>query len=327
MAVVTLAADPHANLDPGMRAFYDRLTAATPPGSENWPLDRQRVAWNDLCKSFQAPHPPGLTVSNIECNSVPCRFYRPEGSDVVPAVIYGHGGGFVLGGPDTHDDMCAEMAAFAHIGVLLVDYRLAPEHPFPAQLEDSLKVWRWIRESGHGLGLNRDNIIAAGDSAGGQMSAALVMALHEFGLPQLTGTVLIYPGLLNDTNTPSYSRNARAPCLTRDEMKFYLRSFLGPDSSASWRDPKALPNLATDVSFFPPSYITVASHDPLRDDGVLFHDKLKAAGVPVALREEPLLAHSYMRARHHSQPAKEGFDAIVKALKSLAGEGRLPASP
>jgi acetyl esterase len=125
-------------------------------------------------------------------------------------------------------------------------------------------------------------------------------------------------------NTPSYLRNANAPCLTRDEMRFYLESFLGPEGSPAWRDAKAAPNLAGDVSYLPPSYITVAAHDPLRDDGVIFADKLRQAGVPVALREEAVLAHSYMRARHHSAPAMEGFKAIARAVKALAEGGPLP---
>lgn len=314
----TASSDPHASLDSGMRHFYKKLTEATPPGAESWPLDQQRAAWNALCQSFQAPHPPGLVVSDITCNGVPCRLYKQEGSAVSPAVIYGHGGGWVLGGPATHDDMCAELCAATGAAVLLMDYRLAPEHPFPAQLEDSLKVWRWLREQGRGHGLDPENIIAAGDSAGGQMSVALAMALHELGLPQLQGLVLIYPVLGANMNTPSYLRNANAPCLTRDEMRFYLESFLGPEGGPAWRDPKAAPNLAGDVSYLPPSYITVAAHDPLRDDGVIFADRLKQAGVPVALREEPVLAHSYMRARHHSAPAMEGFKAIAQALQALA---------
>jgi acetyl esterase len=201
---------------------------------------------------------------------------------------------------------------------------LAPEHPFPAQLEDSLKVWRWLRGEGQHHGLDPDRIVAAGDSAGGQMSAALVLVLQELGQPQLQGTVLIYPGLGADTDTRSYVRNAHAPGLSREDMKYYLRSFLGPEGGSAWHNPKALPNLAADVSGFPPTFITVAGHDPVHDDGVIFFEKLKAAGVSVQLREEAALAHSYMRARRHSQTAKEGFDAIVKALKALAWEGKLP---
>lgn len=317
--------DPHASLDEGMRHFYKKLSEATPPGAETWPLEQQRAAWNALCQSFQAPRPAGLEVSDITCNGVPCRFYKPTGAKNVPGVIYGHGGGWVLGGPATHDDMCAELSAATGAAVLLIDYRLAPEHPFPAQLEDSLKVWRWAREQGPVHGIDPGNLIAAGDSAGGQMSVALAMALQELSLPQLQGLVLIYPVLGADMETPSYQRNANAPCLTRDEMGFYLRSFLGPEGNPAWRDPKAAPNLAGDVSFLPPTYITVAAHDPLRDDGVIFSHKLRTAGVPVTLREEPVLAHSYMRARHHSAPAMEGFKAIAAALKALTA-GSLPSS-
>lgn len=320
-----VADDPHASLDPGMRHFYKKLTEATPPGAESWPLDQQRAAWNALCQSFQAPRPAGVIVSDIVCNGVPCRFYRPEGATLSPGVIYGHGGGWVLGGPATHDDMCAELSAATGTAVLLINYRLAPEHPYPAQLEDSLKVWRWARQEGRAHGIDPDNLIAAGDSAGGQMSVALAMALSELSLPQLQGLVLIYPVLGANMDTPSYLRNADAPCLTRMEMRFYLESFLGPEGSAAWRDPKAAPNLAGDVSFLPPTYITVAAHDPLRDDGVIFAGKLKAANVPVGLREEPVLAHSYMRARHHSAPAMEGFKAIAAALKALADGAPPPA--
>jgi acetyl esterase len=306
------------NIDPGMLAFYRALSAKTPPGSEHWPLDQQRASWNALCAEFRAPRPAGIQVEDISANGVPCRYFKPEGAGPFPAIIYGHGGGWVLGGPETHDDMCAEMAAGAQVGVLLVDYRLAPEHPYPAQLEDSLKVWRFIREKGAGLGLDPTRIIAAGDSAGGQMSVALALTLRDLGLAPLYAMVLIYPVLGANTETPSYIRNADAPCLTRGEMQFYLESFLGKPGSPSWHDEKAVPLLARSVEGLPPAFITVAEHDPLHDDGVMFHEKLVAAGVHSTLRREPLLAHSYMRARHHSAPAMDGFKAIVEAARKLA---------
>ncbi|MFO1033588.1 MAG: alpha/beta hydrolase [Hyphomicrobiales bacterium] len=313
-----MSEDTRGPLDPGMKEFYKQLVAATPAGSEAWPLERQRTAWNALCASFRAPYPATVTLRDLSCNGVACRLYVPDTPGPHGVALYGHGGGWVLGGIATHDDMCAELAAQSGVAVLLMDYRLAPEHPFPAQLEDSLKVWRWLRQDGAAHGLDADRIVAAGDSAGGQMSVALAMALHELGLPQVAGLLLIYPVLGVDMKTPSYIRNANAPCLTRDEMGFYLRSFLGPEGSAAWRDPKAAPNLAGDVSYLPPTFITVAAHDPLRDDGAIFRDRLAAAQVPVGFREEPLLAHSYMRARHHSEPAMKGFRAIAAALQQLA---------
>ena len=156
------------------------------------------------------------------------------------------------------------------------------------------------------------------------MSAGLALHLKALRLPQLRGMVLIYPGLGADFNSPSYIRNANAPCLTKPEMIFYLDCFLGPKGNPNWRDPKAIPNIAENLKRLPPAFITVAAHDPLRDDGFIFHDKMKASGIPVALREEPVLAHSYMRARHVSAPAKKGFNAIVEALKSLGHRECLP---
>ena len=306
------------DIDPGMLSFYQELLAKTPLGSDQWPLDRQRAAWNDLCKQFRAPRPENLIVSDLETDGVKFRLFTPKTKTPKPGVLYFHGGGWVLGGPETHDDMCAEMAAGADCAVALVDYRLAPEHRHPAQLEDSLKVWRWMRDQGAAHHIDERNILAAGDSAGGQMSVALALTLKEQGFPQLKGLVLVYPVLGNDINTPSYIRNAHAPCLTRDEMKFYLDSFLGPQPGRNWNDEKAVPNLAKELLGLPPTFIAVAAHDPLYDDGIIFAAKLKAAGIPCELREEPELAHSYMRARNVSAPAKKGFDAIVKALRSLS---------
>lgn len=307
-------------IDPGILAFCAEIAAKTPPGSDQWPLDRQRQAWNEVCAQFRGPRPPGLQVHDLETDGVKFRLYVPKGQGPFPGVLYFHGGGWVLGGPETHDDMCAEMAAGANCAVALVDYRLAPEHPHPAQLHDSLNVWRWMRDQGAKHRIDPNNLVAAGDSAGGQMSVALGLALAEQSQPQLKGLVLIYPVLGADTDTPSYIRNAKAPALNRDEMIFYLSSFLGTKGGQNWRDPKAVPNLAStaELKALPRCFITIAAHDPLRDDGVIFAEKLKAAGVKVELLEEPALAHSYMRARNVSAPAKKGFDAIVEALRSLS---------
>lgn len=302
-------------LDPGMAQFCKVLSDATPPGAELWPLQRQRDAWNALCRSFRAPRPYSITVADLNANGVPCRVFTPKTNGLHAGVIYGHGGGWVLGGPDTHDDMCAEMAAGANSVVVLTDYRLAPEHPHPAQLEDSLKVWRWMREQ---KTIDPDRIIAAGDSAGGQMAVSLALTLRDLGLPQVKAMVLIYPVLGANTETPSYIRNAVAPGLTRSEMIFYLTSFLGPEGSPAWTDEKALPLLAQTLEGLPPAFITVAGYDPLYDDGAMFHQRLLSAGIPSQLRKEPALAHSYMRARHHSAVAKQAFEAIVNALREFA---------
>lgn len=302
-------------LDSGMAQFCKVLADATPPGAERWPLQQQRDAWNGLCRSFRAPYPDNITVKDVVANGVPARVFTPKSQGPHAGVIYGHGGGWVLGGPDTHADMCAELASSADCVVVLTDYRLAPEHPHPAQLEDSLKVWRWMREQ---KSIDPHRIIAAGDSAGGQMSVALALTLRDLGLAQVKAMLLIYPVLGANTHTPSYIRNANAASLTRAEMIHYLNAFLGPEGSPAWSDEKALPLLAQNLEGLPPAFITVAGHDPLYDDGVMFHQRLLSAGVASQLREEPALGHSYMRARNHSLVAKEAFQAIVAALKELA---------
>lgn len=311
-------------VDQGMLAFYKELSKLSPPESASWPLPRQRESWDKVCAAFRAPRPARLMVEDLDVEGIHVRVYRPPGESPKPGVIYFHGGGWVLGSCETHDDMCAELADQADVVVVMVDYRLAPEHPHPAQLADSHTVLDWMRSAGRALGIDPTHIIGAGDSAGGQMTAGLAQSLRDRGLPQLRGMVLIYPVLGADTGTPSYVRNAHAPCLTRDEMIYYLESFLGPRGGTNWTDPLAVPNLATDLTALPPAFITVAAHDPLCDDGRIFRDKLAAAGIPVALREEPALAHSYMRARHVSAPAMAGFKAIAAAVRSLAHEGKLP---
>lgn len=304
-------------IDPGMLQFYKALSAESPPESSSWPLDRQRSAWNGVCRKFRASMPEGVTVEDRVLNGVPCQIFRPQGGGLKPGLIYFHGGGWVLGGPDTHGDMCAEMAAGADVVTVLVDYRLAPEHPHPAQLEDSLTVLDWLRKNGSEIGMGPANIIGGGDSAGGQMTAGLSLYLRDHGHTPLAGMVLIYPVLGADMNTPSYVRNAEAPCLTRDEMKYFLEAFMGGQGGSNWTDPMAAPLLASDLSNLPPAFITVAAHDPLHDDGVFFHERLLSSGGQSELRREPALAHSYMRARHVSEPAMAGFKAIIEAVRNM----------
>ncbi len=289
-----------------------------------WPLARQRQAWEAQCRLARARRPARLMVEDLEVDGIHLRIYRPPGEDPKPGLLHAHGGGWTMGSCETHDDLCAEIADAADVVVVCFDYRLAPEHPHPAQIEDARTVLDWMRSSGRAIGIDPTHIIASGDSAGGQVAAGLALALKRDGAPPLRGLVLINPALGADMETESYRRHATSPTLSRAEMQDCLAALLGPEGGASWRDPLALPNLAPDVSGLPPCFITVAGHDPLRDDGVIFAGKLKDACVPVVLREEPTLAHSYWRARHHSKAAMAGMKAIVEAVRHLGHEGFLP---
>ncbi|WP_413990609.1 alpha/beta hydrolase [Labrys okinawensis] len=315
-------------LDPGMAEFRMKLAAATPPEAVHWPLERQRAAWDTVCKAWQAPHPPGLSIYDDTFASrhgpLKLRIYRPEGADHRPGLLYFHGGGWVLGSLETHDDMCAELATGADVVVAALDYRLAPEHPFPAQYEDVLAFLDWVMAEGPTHGIDTARVIAGGDSAGGQMTASLAIALRDSGPSALRGQILIYPVLDADGETQSYRRNATSSALSRQEMLYYLDAFLGSAGSPARQDKLALPLLETDYAGLPPAFITAAAHDTLQDEAFIFAERLEAAGVPVMLRYEPELDHSYMRARHHSAPAFEGFKAIIEAAKTLAYHGILP---
>jgi acetyl esterase len=315
-------------LDAGMLRFYKELTLASPPEAVNWPLPRQRRSWEEVCRVFRAPMPPDISFEDVTIiengREARVRVYRHQSEMAKPAVIYMHGGGWVLGSLETHHDICAEIAAEADVTVVAVDYRLAPEHPHPAQLEDNLAVLDWLRREGATFGIDGGRIVAVGDSAGGQMAASLSMYMRDHSMPALAGQVLIYPVLGTDLSTASYVRNAEAPCLTRDEMIYYWNSVLGPEGNANWSDKYIIPLLERDYRNLPPAFITAAGHDPLYDDAIDYAARLRQAGVAVRFRGEPSLAHSYMRARHVSKPAMQGFKAIVNAVRFLGHEAKLP---
>jgi acetyl esterase len=311
--------------DAEMQDFLSAQQRRNGPWDPAWPLATQRKVWEAECRLARARRPQRLLVEDLEADGLHLRIYRPPGESPKPALLHAHGGGWTMGSCETHDDLAAEIADQADVVSVLFDYRLAPEHPHPAQLEDMAAVLGWITSTGRAIGIDPARIILSGDSAGGQMAAGLALRMARKGEPPQRGLVLINPGLSAGMDSPSYRMNENAPGLSRAEMTAYLMAFLGPKESGNWSDPLALPNLATDVSGLPPSFITVAAHDPLHDDGVIFHAKLRAADVPAILREEPALAHSYWRARHHSKAAMAGFQAIVEAVRQLGHEGLLRA--
>ncbi len=308
-------------IDPELAKFNADLSKRS--SSTSLSLSDQRVQWEAACRAFRAPRPARLMVEDIDANGVKVRVYRPPGESPKPGVIYFHGGGWVMGSCDTHDDICAEIADEAQVVVVSVAYRLAPEHRHPAQVEDGLTVLDWMRSSGRALGIDLDHIVAAGDSAGGQMAMALAFSNRDLGLPPLRGIVLIYPGLGVDMDTDSHRRGADN--LKRAEMDFYRESFLGPRGDPNWSDPLAFPNLAKNFSGLPPVFISVAYHDPLHDDGIVMEGKLSKQGIPATVRSELSLTHSFLRARHHSKAAMAGFRRIVEAVRTLAHEGMLPS--
>ena len=298
--------------DPGIRDFLIAGERFYPPDAVSFTMAEQRAFYDRYCAHFRKPRPPGVTATDVAYAGVPCRHYRPAGAVDAPLLLYLHGGGFVLGGLDSHDDVCAELCAGARIEVVAVAYRLAPEHPFPAAFEDG---WAALKA----VAATNAEIIVGGDSAGGNLAAALALKARDEEAPRLKGQVLIYPGLGGDMAAGSYLTQAHAPGLSTSDVRYYRDTYRGGGSKF------AEPLRETDYHGLPPAFLVAAALDPLHDDCFAYAERLTTAGVPALVRDEPLLVHAFLRARNMSVPARASFDAITAACASLAHRGTLPA--
>jgi acetyl esterase len=272
-----------------------------------------RRYYDAMCAIFRAPRPAGVATADERVDGVPVRVYRSIAAALPgAAVLYAHGGGFVLGSLESHDDVCAEIAAATGATVVAVDYRLAPEHRHPAQLDDVETVWRTVTRA-------FDRVVVAGDSAGACLVAGLCLRLRRKGDMQPAGQVLIYPGLGGDRSLAAYHDNAEAPMLRTADLGFYQVARFGGDEPAGPVD-EAHPLQATDYAGLPPAFVVSADVDPLRDDGKVFAERLTEAGVAAAWRNESQLVHGYLRARHTSGRAAASFASITAAITWFLAE-------
>jgi acetyl esterase len=254
-------------------------------------------------------------------SDIPVRIYWPliEQRENLPVVVFYHGGGWAIGDLDVYDSAARAHAVGAEAVVVSVGYRLAPEHPFPAGINDSWAALRWVGEHVAEFGGDPTRIAVAGDSAGGNIAAVLTQFARHDGGPQLVFQLLWYPGTTFDLTLPSMSENANAPMLNAEMMSAYVHWYLPPGVDAS--EPRNLssrlaPANATDLSRLPSAYIGIAEHDPLRDDGRRYAELLSAAGVPVELHNAETMIHGYMTLAQAVPAAAEATDRGLAALKA-----------
>ena len=303
--------DYEALIDSEVRAFMARTAKIYPANAVDLSIAEQRRFYDELCRAFDAGRPVGLGVDDETFGGVPCRVYTPPGPRAT--VLFCHGGGFVVGGLDSHDSICAEIAEGAGMRVVAVDYRLSPEYPHPSDFKDVLAAHEAVEVAFGGP------LLLCGDSAGGNLVAALAQARRHVGF---AGQVLIYPGLGGDRTQGSYVTHAEAPGLTTRDMAAYERLRSGGADKRG--DPTFAPLSDRNFKGLPRSVILTAECDPLSSDGAAYAARLDAAGVPALWHEEPGLIHGHLRARHVSARARAAFGRVIESLGALHA-GRLPA--
>lgn len=285
-------------------AFIRETEGWYPPDAVGLSVAEQRAVYDRMCAAFRRPRPAGLAVEDRALGGVPCRIYRP--ATPRDTAMYFHGGGFVVGGLDSHDDVCAEIAAGCGLTVISADYRLSPEHLHPAAFDDCLAATRAAAERGP--------LILCGDSAGGALAASVAHAMR--GEVALAGLVLIYPGLGGDRDRGSYLTHAQAPMLTREDVLYYDRIRHGGPAP---RDATAAALHDGDFSGLPPVVAASAECDPLADDGRDYCERVRAAGGRAEWLLDAGLVHGWLRARHTVPRARAAFARLLERISALAG--------
>jgi acetyl esterase/lipase len=244
------------------------------------------------------------------------RIYWPPTDHVAsPVLVFFHGGGFIAGDLDTHDGTCRQHAVGAEAVVVSVDYRLAPEHPYPAAIDDAWAATQWVAEHGSELNADGGRLAVAGDSAGGTISAVIAQRARDNDGPPIRFQLLWYPSTMWDPSLPSFSENADAAILDRDAIAAFSRWYAG-EIDLSDPPPGMAPGRAGNLAGLPAAYIAVAGHDPLRDDGIRYGDLLAAAGVPVEVDNAKTLVHGYVGYAGVVPAATTALDRGLAALRA-----------
>jgi acetyl esterase len=299
-------------LDPQVQQLLDQMAAIGMPPLSSLPVDEGRKALD----AFREMNGPGEDVAAVEDRlvpgpggDIPVRIYRPEAGTTLPVVVFFHGGGWVLGNIETHDGTCRALANRSGAVVVSVDYRLAPEAPFPAAVDDCITVTRWVHANGAELGVDPSRLAVAGDSAGGNLAAVVSLAARDGG-PAIAFQLLIYPAVDAHMTAASIKENGEGYFLTETDMVWFYGHY-APDRD-DWR---ASPLLAKDLSGLPPALVITAGYDPLRDEGEAYAERLREAGVEVTLKREPDLVHGFINAVGLSRRAREAMTPVAEAIR------------
>ncbi|MCB1383225.1 MAG: alpha/beta hydrolase [Notoacmeibacter sp.] len=309
-------------LDPELKPFLDSWASGwSVLPADAGPRDR-RLLFEYIAERMRLPSPKDIGLSACFVTSggrhVLCRIERHDRGGAQPCLIYMHGGAWMQGSPMTHADITSRIASANRQTVISVDYALAPEHPFPKAINEVMDVARWVRANAAGLGIDPDRIAIGGDSAGANLAAAACLGLRGTGDAPMA-QLLVYPCVHFEMSFPSYRENANAPLLQTAGMERVNLMYCG--SMENMKNPLAAPLHAQSHAGLPQAFVAVAEHDPLRDDGHAYADKLRRAGVPVELDEGTGLIHGYLRAMGHCQASRASLERMCRWLARCYGQG------
>ncbi len=306
-------------LDPQLKAMLDSTAGFSLPDLTTL----EPAVVRQMMEAGQ-PRLEGEPVREVRERAIPgpagdltVRIYTPFGNRPSPLLVYFHGGGFVLCGLDSHDSTCRALTNTARCTVVSVDYRLAPEARFPAAPEDCYSATRWVAENAAELGGDAARLAIAGDSAGGNLAAAVALMARDRGGPKLVHQLLIYPVTNYAFDTPSYAENAQGPVLTRKMMEWFWGHYL--EGEEDGLNPLASPLRASDVSNLPPATLMTAEFDPLRDEGEAYAARLADSGVPTEMIRYDGMAHGFLGMLANLDRAKEAVATAGRALRRAFG--------
>ena len=308
-------------LDPDAVAVYKAFQEAgrpayetlTPPEAREYYMQARLVA---------NPEPPELLSAESRAipaphGRIPARIYTPKklrkADGLAPGLVFFHGGGWVIGNLETHDVVCRKLAHEGEMIVMSVDYRLAPEHRFPAAVEDAVTATKWVAANAKGLGIDASRLVVGGDSAGGNLAAVVSLDARENG-PRLAGQLLVYPATDFSRKHPSHSEPETSILLTHTVVTWFMNNYLGDADINDWR---ASPARARTLADLPPAYVLTAGADPLRDEGDEYAARLKEAGVAVTYRHFPGQFHGFFTMGKLLNQANIAVGEIATWLKGL----------
>jgi acetyl esterase len=309
-------------LDPQARAFLDSLIAANIPSIPTLTPAQARQRMIALSNLSRLPEVERVEDRTIEGpgGPLPVRAYVPAGSVGRPAAAYFHGGGWVTGNLETHDSLLRRLANVSRTVMLAVDYRLAPEHPFPAGVDDAWAAARWLSDNAGEFGASTGSIVVCGDSAGGSLAAAVTFRARAASGPKIAAQLLLYPVLSHQLTSASYVEFAEGHLLTKETMAWFWGHYLADEQGRGV--PEAAPLCQTDFAGLPPAVIVTAGFDPLRDEGRAYAAKLQEAGVPAHLLEYGSQIHDFLRRAHLFDRAREAYGEIAEALEQAGANRR-----